>query len=981
MTVSYGELILDEADSGGNLIVRGSVTIALSQRVPDAGDDLIFGQAPVTGVFRAGGPPSVRLPFNDTFGPQGDDAPGTTYTITYNGVPGSPASWSFYLLSTGGATQRLSALAPVPASQPGQLYYPLTSGVTVAVPSPSGATVTDTPNITAALAKLTAALADGPATLQFADGTYQVDSNSVVIRSVSNFAVRSAGRTVIEQAPNRSGLVNNTTGDIFVIADCTDFTVEGITFDGNRDTVAPLTALTASASSGQPSVTVASGQGARYLAGQFLYLFGGLGTAEQNQSEGFGVGSGTPLTVSSVTPGGGSGGGDKITFTTNLANSYTHVSGTAVSDGFGPYAMTGAYLTPYQCGTGNSVAGRTLSGEDQQNGLHLLNCQRFSISRVEARNTWESPVKCGTGYASTTLTDGCSQGAITDCNVYHAYDQGISLWVTTQVTVKGCTANAAGWAGIALSAFSDSNVITGNQILGSVYRVPGDDASGSGIAIEGGRGNQVKGNVIAGCYSLPLQVRAAPFLTAISGLNSINAPTLSAFLEGATAAGTSVHVSSTTYLTAGLPVSVIDRARTEALTVATVVDSTHVTFAETTRFSHASGSYVAQRFSQENVFEGNTLSGSVTNYCVNANLSARCTFKGNVITGWASGLSAFTFDITSPGAFGLPSGVLLAGDGAVVEGNRIWCATPGNGITVNGAQDMVISGNYLNGPCPSNGTAALFLGGVTDSVIEGNHVSEITGGEFGAWGIWVALGGASSNIVAARLTIAGNVVRRTAAEGIYIQSADSLTVTGNTVSSSGGNGGIALAGVTRSVVGGNVCNSNQNAGIWLADNGSTHTLYNRIAGNTCRDDGSGVNVTSGAGWTQQYGIQETGSSNYNQFTGNECDANGTSQIVTAGGESYILANTVAGAITPAPMVLQATTGVAGFPLQNGYPDIASWTAPDDGIMHRVQIYALLIVTSTETGGQVEAFFTLPGGTTWSYYQVLPAARETATTRQ
>ena len=125
MSVSYGTLILDEADSGGNLIVRGTVTIALSQRVPDAGDDLIFGQAPVTGVFGAGGPPSARLPFNDTFGPQGDDAPGTTYTITYNGVPGSPASWSFYLLSTNGGTQRLSAIASTPAAQPGQMYVPL----------------------------------------------------------------------------------------------------------------------------------------------------------------------------------------------------------------------------------------------------------------------------------------------------------------------------------------------------------------------------------------------------------------------------------------------------------------------------------------------------------------------------------------------------------------------------------------------------------------------------------------------------------------------------------------------------------------------------------------------------------------------------------------------------------------------------------------------------------------------------------------
>lgn len=59
------------------------------------------------------------------------------------------------------------------------------------------------------------------------------------------------------------------------------------------------------------------------------------------------------------------------------------------------------------------------------------------------------------------------------------------------------------------------------------------------------------------------------------------------------------------------------------------------------------------------------------------------------------------------------------------------------------------------------------------------------------------------------------------------------------------------------------------------------------------------------------------------------------------------------------MVLQATTGVNGFALQNGTPTIISWTAPNDGNSHRATIYALLIVTVTEVGGAIQ--ITTTGG--------------------
>ena len=191
----------------------------------------------------------------------------------------------------------------------------------------------------------------------------------------------------------------------------------------------------------------------------------------------------------------------------------------------------------------------------------------------------------------------------------------------------------------------------------------------------------------------------------------------------------------------------------------------------------------------------------------------------------------------------------------------------------------------------------MFLGGVTDSVIEGNHISEIIGGEFGAWGIWVAVGGSGSNISSARLAIKGNEIRLVAAEGLYVQSADSLTVSGNVVTSCGGQGGITLAGVTNSAIQGNVANSNQNAGIYLENNSSAHCLSNRVTGNTCRDDGTGINVTSGGSWTQQYGIQETGNSNSNLYMANECDSNAVSQIVTTGTASVLHYNIISGTIS------------------------------------------------------------------------------------
>ena len=49
---------------------------------------------------------------------------------------------------------------------------------------------------------------------------------------------------------------------------------------------------------------------------------------------------------------------------------------------------------------------------------------------------------------------------------------------------------------------------------------------------------------------------------------------------------------------------------------------------------------------------------------------------------------------------------------------------------------------------------------------------------------------------------------------------------------------------------------------------------------------------------------------------------------------------------------KASTGISGFALADGTGTIISWTAPNDGQLHRFTLLALAHVSSAETGGQV-----------------------------
>lgn len=129
MTTQKVTLIVDSADIEGNLFTYGQVRISTGVRLPDPGDQLLIEMAPAGVIFDGNGPPQIDLYPSDLIGPQQDNgSPGWTYRIDYENCPGYNKSWAFYILSTGGATQRLSALAVMPAMNLSQQYLPKPTG-------------------------------------------------------------------------------------------------------------------------------------------------------------------------------------------------------------------------------------------------------------------------------------------------------------------------------------------------------------------------------------------------------------------------------------------------------------------------------------------------------------------------------------------------------------------------------------------------------------------------------------------------------------------------------------------------------------------------------------------------------------------------------------------------------------------------------------------------------------------------------------
>lgn len=64
-------------------------------------------------------------------------------------------------------------------------------------------------------------------------------------------------------------------------------------------------------------------------------------------------------------------------------------------------------------------------------------------------------------------------------------------------------------------------------------------------------------------------------------------------------------------------------------------------------------------------------------------------------------------------------------------------------------------------------------------------------------------------------------------------------------------------------------------------------------------------------------------------------------------------------------VLRQVATANAVPLINGNQTFLQWTAPNDGKLHTVECFLQKVVTSNETGGQVDVTFTLGGSTVTS----------------
>jgi len=62
------------------------------------------------------------------------------------------------------------------------------------------------------------------------------------------------------------------------------------------------------------------------------------------------------------------------------------------------------------------------------------------------------------------------------------------------------------------------------------------------------------------------------------------------------------------------------------------------------------------------------------------------------------------------------------------------------------------------------------------------------------------------------------------------------------------------------------------------------------------------------------------------------------------------------------LALAASTGPNGYVLVNGTGPVIAWQAPADNLLHRVAVFASLVVGTLEVGGQIVLNFTDPSGT-------------------
>jgi parallel beta-helix repeat protein len=732
-----------------------------------------------------------------------------------------------------------------------------------------GADPTGAADSTTAINSAIAAAVAAGGTVLIPPGTFS--TTGIVISGASKFCIRAdRGATLWIAAPTNAA-PTQVTRNILTLVGCTDFAIENLTIDGRRDAIAPLTVLAANAASGQALVHVANGAAAAYKVGQVLNVCGGwtvASGAQQNQQD-------QNLTIASITPG-TSGGNDTITFTANLANAYTSATGTQ-TDGYGPIAGNGGYITPWQTGTA-TIAGRVLTQEDQQCGIHLIACTRFRVSGCEITGMWESGIRCGDHLLNgSAQNDGATLGTITGNIITHCYDQGIGLWCSANMTVTGNTVTAAGWAGICMTG-SDQCTITGNVSTNNTQLIP-NGPGGYGAAIEGGLGNVVSANQFNGNAYCPILLTALgtiPFggpaqvaTTVASGSNTVALP------------ATAVNLASATGLATAGQVTILSSAGAQQITY------TGVSGNQLTGCTGGVGTmYTGQRVTQYPVFTNNgaTLAVGSTTTIVSNGALFQVGGKYSIVDGprteriTVTAISTNTLTLQYPTSFqhidqcqigqavaesnqilgnfcsgGTDAGIKLASAirttiddnslyqiglrgidgiiwssgglqppyGTIVSNNTITAPdTTGNGAAYSSIafaqmSDLQISGNRCGGAlnATQESYVALFIQAVTDSVVSRNIVAD-------TYGVGMRLD-VVNEWPCKRVRVADNQILRTGGEGLVLYGGQELQVAGNVIegcapNSGGGYGGaLDVRGVQSSIIANNLVIDNGHGGISL----------------------------------------------------------------------------------------------------------------------------------------------------------------------
>lgn len=692
-----------------------------------------------------------------------------------------------------------------------------------------GATGNGTTDDTAAIqAAWTALLANGRGVLYFPQGTYL--TTGLVLQGGSNFLIQGERASHIWIMGPSAADPYRATHNVVTIADCTDFTVSGLVFDGRRDTIVPNVLLAANTTSGQPNVTVTDAS--TFAIGEMVQVFGGLtisGGAEKDRNDPF-------IHIINIV-------GNVLTLESNLANSYTAGAG-------------GAYVTRYQTGDSNhyTAAGRTLGNEDAQNGLHLLSCARFQIVGCAAQNVWESPIKTGTGFqTASTATDGCTDGTIANNVCYHGYDQGVSVWNSQRISVTGNVCRDAGWGGVVFT-HSEDCVATGNVCSAQTYRVPGDTAAGSGLAVEGCERVVLNGNVSEGNYSNGIRLGISPMF---SGFN------LATTLTNSPAAGaTSFTVASTTNIHVGMGytlTAVSDPAKRENVRIASIVGST-LNLVEPLRLSWSSGDAFSSRHNLGVEVIGNTCSHNVTGAGIEARYCQGVRIGGNDCSGNGVG-------VDTPSTYGIL--VTTASHGTIVDGNSC-IRNSQEGILVDGLLGIKL----LNNTIIMNGTSGAIKNGIkvfglVEGEISGNLIER-----HGDNGIQLVPGGGRNT---GRSLIGRNTCRYNSHRGIIAEqgTASDLMVYDN-ICMYNGEPGIELRGTSNSVIRGNTCaNQGGQEGIRLDDFSGNACTKNIIIDNLLYDD-------RGGSAQQNFGLRELGATANSQVAYNRAYGNTSGQLSLAG---------------------------------------------------------------------------------------------------